>query len=107
MRGLLLAIERRTTAFALWGACFMLAVASAVGLYQILTRFIFLEPAEWSEISVRFALIWMAIAIFWRRSGERARFFRPSPNPSRRRDPQRKKLTPPSKARSTPFAPRP
>jgi TRAP-type C4-dicarboxylate transport system permease small subunit len=59
MRDLLLAIERRTTAFALWGACLMLAVASLVGLYQILTRFIFLEPAEWSEISVRFALIWM------------------------------------------------
>jgi TRAP-type C4-dicarboxylate transport system permease small subunit len=59
MRGLLLAIERRTTAFALWGACAMLAVASVVGLYQILTRFIFHEPAEWSEISVRFALIWM------------------------------------------------
>jgi TRAP-type C4-dicarboxylate transport system permease small subunit len=59
MRGLLLAIERRTTAIALWGACLMMAVASAVGLYQILTRFIFHEPAEWSEISVRFALIWM------------------------------------------------
>jgi TRAP-type C4-dicarboxylate transport system permease small subunit len=59
MRGLLLAIERRTTAIALWGACLMMAVASVVGMYQILTRFIFHEPAEWSEISVRFALIWM------------------------------------------------
>jgi TRAP-type C4-dicarboxylate transport system permease small subunit len=59
VRGLLLAIERRTTAIALWGACAMLAIAASIGLYQILTRFIFHEPAEWSEISVRFALIWM------------------------------------------------
>jgi TRAP-type C4-dicarboxylate transport system permease small subunit len=59
MKGLLLTIEERTTAIALWGACLMLAIASTLGLYQILTRFIFHEPAEWSEISIRFALIWM------------------------------------------------
>jgi TRAP-type C4-dicarboxylate transport system permease small subunit len=59
MTKLLLALERRTTAFALWCACAMLVIAATVGLYQILTRFIFHEPAEWSEISVRFALIWM------------------------------------------------
>jgi TRAP-type C4-dicarboxylate transport system permease small subunit len=59
MTGLLLAVERRTTALALWCACAMLAIAASLGLYQILTRFIFQQPAEWSEISVRFALIWM------------------------------------------------
>lgn len=59
MKSLLLAVERRTTALALWGACVMLVIAASIGMYQILTRFIFHEPAEWSEISVRFALIWM------------------------------------------------
>jgi len=59
MRNALLAIERRTTAISLWCACAMLVVASCVGLYQILSRFIFEIPAEWSEVSIRFALIWM------------------------------------------------
>lgn len=56
---LFFAIERRTTDFALWCAVAMLVVASVVGLYQILARFVLLQPAEWSEVSVRFALIWM------------------------------------------------
>src|SRR5262245_578012 len=59
MKGLVLAIEQRTTAIALWGACIMLAISATLGMYQILTRFIFHEPAEWSEVSIRFALIWM------------------------------------------------
>jgi TRAP-type C4-dicarboxylate transport system permease small subunit len=59
VRNLLLAIERRTTAVSLWCACAMLVVAAVIGLYQILSRFILQQPAEWSEISVRFALIWM------------------------------------------------
>lgn len=59
MRDLLLAVERRTTALALWGACAMLVAASVIGLYQIVSRFILLQPAEWSEVSIRFALIWM------------------------------------------------
>lgn len=59
MKALLLATERRTTAFSLWCACVMLVVAASIGLYQILSRFIFLQPAEWSEVSVRFALVWM------------------------------------------------
>jgi TRAP-type C4-dicarboxylate transport system permease small subunit len=58
-RTALLAIERRTTAFALWCACAMLIAASFAGLYQIISRFIIEQPAEWSEVVVRFALIWM------------------------------------------------
>jgi TRAP-type C4-dicarboxylate transport system permease small subunit len=54
-----LAVERRTTAFALGAACVMLVVAACLGLYQILARFVFAQPAEWSEVLVRFALIWM------------------------------------------------
>lgn len=41
------------------GACLMLAVASGLGMFQILTRFVFEEPAEWTEVLIRFSLIWM------------------------------------------------
>jgi TRAP-type C4-dicarboxylate transport system permease small subunit len=54
-----LAFERRATRIALAGACAMLVVAACIGLYQILARFVFQQPAEWSEVLIRFALIWM------------------------------------------------
>jgi TRAP-type C4-dicarboxylate transport system permease small subunit len=54
-----LRIERFTTAFAMAGACAMLVVASALGLFQIITRFVLEQPAEWSEILIRLSLIWM------------------------------------------------
>jgi TRAP-type C4-dicarboxylate transport system permease small subunit len=41
------------------GACAMLVVASALGMFQIVTRFILEQPAEWSEILIRLSLIWM------------------------------------------------
>ncbi len=59
MRSAFLALERRTTALAMALACTMLAIASCLGMYQILARFVFLEPAEWSEVLIRFSLIWM------------------------------------------------
>ncbi len=59
MASWLQAIERRTTAVSLWCAAAMLAIAAAIGLYQILSRFVFEQPAEWSEVCIRFALIWM------------------------------------------------
>jgi TRAP-type C4-dicarboxylate transport system permease small subunit len=37
----------------------MLLVASALGMWQIVTRFIIQEPAEWTEVLIRFSLIWM------------------------------------------------
>lgn len=58
-RSAFLAFERRATALALAGACAMLAAASFIGLYQILSRFVLAQPAEWSEVLVRFTLIWM------------------------------------------------
>jgi TRAP-type C4-dicarboxylate transport system permease small subunit len=54
-----LRIERVTTSIAMAGACFMLVVASVLGLFQIITRFILEQPAEWSEILIRLSLIWM------------------------------------------------
>lgn len=59
MRDIFLAFERRTTALALVCACAMLVVAACLGMYQILSRFVFLQPAEWSEVLIRFTLIWM------------------------------------------------
>ena len=40
-------------------ACAMLVVASTLGMFQIITRFVLEQPAEWSEILIRFSLIWM------------------------------------------------
>jgi TRAP-type C4-dicarboxylate transport system permease small subunit len=54
-----LRIERFTSGLAMAGACFMLVVASVLGMFQIVTRFILEQPAEWSEILIRLALIWM------------------------------------------------
>ena len=59
MRNAFLALERRTTAFSLAVACAMLVAASCLGLYQIFARFVFQQPAEWSEVLIRFTLIWM------------------------------------------------
>ena len=59
MRELFLRIESWTTRIAMAGACAMLAIASALGVFQIVTRFVLEQPAEWSEVLIRFSLIWM------------------------------------------------
>lgn len=59
MRQTFLAFERRTTALSLTFACAMLVAAACLGLYQIFARFVFQQPAEWSEVLIRFTLIWM------------------------------------------------
>ena len=59
IRQTFLRLERFTSGLALAGACAMLVVASVLGMFQILTRFILEQPAEWSEILIRLSLIWM------------------------------------------------
>lgn len=59
MKSTFLAFERRLTAFALAFACLMLALSACLGMFQILTRFVFEQPAEWTEVLIRFFLIWM------------------------------------------------
>ena len=59
MRQLLLKAERGTTALATAGACAMLVIAAGLGMWQIITRFIIERPAEWTEVLIRFSLIWM------------------------------------------------
>jgi TRAP-type C4-dicarboxylate transport system permease small subunit len=54
-----LRVERFTSGLAMAGACAMLVIASALGMFQIVTRFLLEQPAEWSEILIRLSLIWM------------------------------------------------
>ncbi|MGI9024684.1 MAG: TRAP transporter small permease [Burkholderiaceae bacterium] len=59
MKAHILAFERRLNAVAMVGACLMLAAAACLGMYQVITRFVLEQPAEWSEVLIRFTLIWM------------------------------------------------
>src|SRR5574343_288966 len=59
MKNTFLQLERWTTGIAMAGACLMLAIASSLGMFQILMRFVLEQPAEWTEVLIRFSLIWM------------------------------------------------
>lgn len=59
MKNTFLKIEHATTTLALWGACAMMVVAASLGFFQIVTRFVLERPAEWTEVLIRFSLIWM------------------------------------------------
>ena len=59
MKKTFLAIEHYTTGFAMLTACAMMSLAASLGLFQIVMRFVFEEPAEWTEVLIRFSLIWM------------------------------------------------
>lgn len=59
MKAFILVLESWTTRIAMMLACLMLAVAAALGVFQIFTRFVLEQPAEWSEVLIRFSLIWM------------------------------------------------
>jgi TRAP-type C4-dicarboxylate transport system permease small subunit len=54
-----LKFERWVNTFSMMVACAMLVIASCLGLFQIITRFILERPAEWTEVLIRFSLIWM------------------------------------------------
>jgi len=90
VRDLFLKLERGTTALATALACAMLVVASGLGLWQIITRFVIERPAEWTEVLIRFSLIWMvflgipmafrigamvSVDVLYRWSGRRLRRF--------------------------------
>jgi TRAP-type C4-dicarboxylate transport system permease small subunit len=59
MKDLFLRVERWTTGFSMAAACAMMALAASLGVYQIVTRFVLETPAEWTEVMIRFSLIWM------------------------------------------------
>ena len=52
-------LEHRTTQFSMWVACAILVIASSLGMFQIITRFVLAQRAEWSEILIRLSLIAM------------------------------------------------
>ena len=54
-----LRFERWTTRLSMAAACAMMATAASLGLFQIFTRFVIERPAEWTEVLIRFSLIWM------------------------------------------------
>ena len=59
MKNVFLRFERWTTGFAMVAACAMMVIAASLGMFQIVTRFLLEQPAEWSEILIRVSLIWM------------------------------------------------
>ncbi|MDB5850491.1 MAG: transporter small permease protein [Rhodoferax sp.] len=59
MKQALLQLDRWSSTASLAVACLMLTIASALGVFQIITRFVLEQPAEWSEILIRISLIWM------------------------------------------------
>ena len=61
MKTCFLAFEQRLTALIIVIACIMLGIASCLGIYQVLTRFIFGQPSTWSEIAIRLVIIWMVM----------------------------------------------
>ncbi len=59
MKQVFLRLEHATTTLATLAACAMLVVAASLGMWQIITRFVIERPAEWTEVLIRFSLIWM------------------------------------------------
>jgi TRAP-type C4-dicarboxylate transport system permease small subunit len=59
MKQLFLRIEHWTTSLSMVIASLMLALAAGFGIHQIFTRFVIESPAEWTEVLIRFCLIWM------------------------------------------------
>jgi len=70
------------------GACAMLVIAASLGLFQVFMRFVLEAPAEWTEVLIRFSLVWMvflgiapalrqgamvSVDMAWRRSGPAGR----------------------------------
>ncbi|MCX7223964.1 MAG: TRAP transporter small permease [Burkholderiales bacterium] len=49
MKNTLLTVEGYTTKLSLFIACLMMAIAASLGVF----------PAEWTEVLIRFSLIWM------------------------------------------------
>lgn len=59
MKSILQTFERVTTQVSLIVACCMMAISVSLGLFQVIMRFVLEIPAEWTEVLIRFSLIWM------------------------------------------------
>lgn len=58
-RSALLAGERHLGMAVVGASALMLAIASAAGLYQVVSRFVLHAPSTWSEPTIRVCLTWM------------------------------------------------
>ena len=54
-----LRLEHWTSKLSLMAACLMLMLSAGLAVFQIVTRFVLEVPAEWTEVLIRFSLIWM------------------------------------------------
>ena len=61
MKNKFLVFERRITSIIATLACLLLAVASGLGMFQVLTRFVFNQPSTWTEILIRIVIVWMVM----------------------------------------------
>jgi TRAP-type C4-dicarboxylate transport system permease small subunit len=59
MKDKFLRLEHWTSRIALVISCAMLVLAACLGVFQIITRFVLEIPAEWTEVLIRFSLVWM------------------------------------------------
>jgi TRAP-type C4-dicarboxylate transport system permease small subunit len=59
MKSAFLKFEHGLNLVSLSIAGIMLLIAAVLGMVQVLMRFVLEQPSEWSEVLVRFALIWM------------------------------------------------
>ena len=59
MKDKFLRLEHWTSRISLYVACAMLLVSASLAMFQIITRFVLEMPAEWTEVLIRFSLIWM------------------------------------------------
>lgn len=88
MKQLFLRFEHWTTSIAMMFACIMMALSAIFAIHQIFTRFVIESPAEWTEVLIRFSLIWMvflgiptafrqgamvSVDLLYRMSGQRGR----------------------------------
>jgi TRAP-type C4-dicarboxylate transport system permease small subunit len=70
MRALLLRLDRWITDLALNLACVLLAIICVLGMWQVLSRFVFSQPSTWTEESMRRLLIWcvmLGVVVAFRR----------------------------------------
>lgn len=61
MRQTILTLDRWITSAAWALACVLLAVISALGMWQVIARFVLSQPSTWTEESMRRLLIWMVM----------------------------------------------
>lgn len=59
MKSAFLKFERGLNLVSLGIAGIMLLIAAVLGMVQVVMRFVLEQPSEWSEVLVRFSLIWM------------------------------------------------